>query len=377
MNELREERHTALDEFAKMSGGELSPPVGSRAIEPIGGPLSVAHGAMAVAVYRDESRVLTKLKALAAAAGQDWYYRFPVKNNRTGKTDWIEGPSIKLANDLARIYGNCETDVRVQDLGENWVFYARFMDIETGYSLTRPFQQRKSAGKIGGGDDARRLDIAFQIGASKAIRNVVVNALQTFSDFAFEEARNALVDRIGADLENYRVKTAERVASRVDIKRVEAVVGRVVADWLAPDIARVVAMMKAVADGMATIDETFPSLGGDKTDSSSDALKAFGASDQSPAGDTQANPRSQPRGKASPKSPAGDTQVSSDPETGEIETKLAELTRRVAAATDEAGVNEVWEQMGLDHHFNDDPFGRREAWKVCTDKIATLNGEPS
>lgn len=373
MNELREERQTALDTFAKMSGGELSPPVVSGAVEPVGGPLSIAHGAMAVAVYRDESRVLAKLKALAAAAGSEWYYRFPVKNKKLNRTDWIEGPSIKLANDLARLYGNCETDVRVQDLGENWVFYARFIDLETGYSLTRPFQQRKSAGKLGGDDDARRLDIAFQIGASKAIRNVVVNALQTFADFAFEEARNALVERIGSDLENYRAKTAERVSARVDIKRVEAVVGRVVADWLAPDVARVIAMMKAVADGMATFDETFPPLGGDKQNSGSDALKAFGASDQSPAGDTQAEPRSQPRGKASPKSPAGDT--TSEPADGEVETKLAELTRRVADAQDEASVHEVWEQMGLDDHFNDDPFGRREAWKTCTDRIAALKGE--
>jgi hypothetical protein len=36
------------------------------------------------------------------------------------------------------------------------------------------------------------------------------------------------------------------------------VVGRTHKDWLATDIARIVAMGKAVSDGMATVDETFP-----------------------------------------------------------------------------------------------------------------------
>jgi hypothetical protein len=256
MNE-QQERRSALDDFAAMSAA--SPPMVQHAA-----PLaqSVEHvGAIAVAVRRDETEILRRIKALAAAAGQEWFYRFPVKNRKENRTDYIEGPSIKLANEIARLYGNCETDIRVQDLGDAWLFYARFIDLETGYSLTRPFQQRKSAGRIGGDDDARKLDIAFQIGASKAIRNVVTNALQTFCDFAFEEARNSLVERIGKNLEGYRHRTGERLdAKHVDIRRVETVIGRTVSEWLAPDIARIIAMMKAVEDGMASLDETFPPL---------------------------------------------------------------------------------------------------------------------
>lgn len=251
----RDERRSALDQFAESN----QPQAETRQLMTVGGEM-MAHGAMAVAVHRDEAKVLQRLKTLAAAAGENFYYRYPVKNRKTGETEWIEGPTIKLANDLARIYGNCETDVRVQDLGEHWIFYSRFIDLESGYSLTRPFQQRKSASKIGGTDDERRLDISFQIGASKAIRNVIVNALQTFADFAFDEAKNALVDRIGKRLDDYRARTAEQVSKHVDLARVEAVVGRVKSDWLAPDIAKIIAMMKAVSDGMATIDETFPPL---------------------------------------------------------------------------------------------------------------------
>ncbi|MBN9235160.1 MULTISPECIES: hypothetical protein [Phyllobacteriaceae] len=254
----REDRFSALDTFARESesrrGGDVV------ATSPFQTPTDRVFGAQAVAVFRDESKVLGKLKFLAAAAGTDWYYRFPVRNKRENRIDWIEGPSIKLANDLARLYGNCDLDVRVQDLGNSWLFYARFLDLETGFSLVRPFQQQKGAGKIGGGDDARRLDIAFQIGTSKALRNVTVNALQTFADFAFEEAKQGLVDKIGKDLPKWRNATAERLREHVDIARVEAIIGRKAAEWLAPDIARVIAMMKAVQDGMASLDDTFPPI---------------------------------------------------------------------------------------------------------------------
>lgn len=138
----------------------------------------------------------------------------------------------------------------------------------------------------------RQLDIAFQIGASKAIRNVVNNALQTFSDYAFQAARNSLVDRIGANLDGWRKRTLEGIAKiPVELSRVERVIGRPAKDWLAPDVASIIAMMKAIADGMATVDETFPAPDkqvdgeeGGAAQSSVDQFAAGGAA----AADTQA-----------------------------------------------------------------------------------------
>lgn len=215
--------------------------------------------AQPVAVSRDETRVLAKIKALAAAAGDDWYYRYPVKNNRTGQTDTIEGPSIKCANNVARIYGNCQVDLRALDEGEHWLFYARFVDLETGFSMTRAFQQRKGQTSIGGKDQGRALDIAFQIGQSKAIRNVVCNALETFTNYAFEEAKNSLVEKIGKAMDKTRAKILDRLRDmEVDVLRVESVVGRAAKEWLAPDMARIIAEIKSVEDGMASASETWP-----------------------------------------------------------------------------------------------------------------------
>ena len=257
----QDERRAALDQFAAGNGNGGSVQSMVPAVRQLAAPTDRVFGAQQVAVYRDEARILQKLAALGAAAGDAWFYRYPVKNRSKGTTDWIEGPSIKLANDVARIFGNCDVDTRVIDLGDTWVIYARFTDFETGYSLTRPFQQRKSQRAMNTEND-RALDIAFQIGVSKAIRNVVVNALQTFADYAFEAAHNSLVDKIGKDINRWRARTVEGLGKiPVEVTRAEHVMGRAVKDWTAPDIARVIAMMKAIADGMATVEETFPPIG--------------------------------------------------------------------------------------------------------------------
>jgi hypothetical protein len=294
-----EDRRGALDAFAQ-AGANAGPPATIPAAGVLGDGAGMrVVGAQKVAVLRDESKVLQRLRVLAAAAGDDWYFRWPVKEKKTGKITWVEGPSIKLANDLARLYGNDEIETRVIDLGDSWLIYARFTDYESGFSLTRPFQQRKSQRTMG--DDAdRQRDIAFQIGCSKAIRNVTVNALQTFADFAFEEAKGALVDKIGRDLPKWRAKTIEKLEAKVDIKRVEAVIGRAAGDWLAPDVAMVIAMMRAISDGMATADESFPPLAAAPDRPAPGALDQFANTD-SGAGQTADDPPS-----AGPQPPAQD-----------------------------------------------------------------------
>jgi hypothetical protein len=127
--------------------------------------------------------------------------------------------------------------------------------------MERAYRQRKSQASMKTKDADRQLDIAYQIGQSKAIRNVIVNALQTYADFAFEAARNSLVDKIGKDLVGWRERTLQGIAKMpVDVARVERVIGRAARDWLAPNLAQVISMMKSVADGMASVDEVFPPI---------------------------------------------------------------------------------------------------------------------
>lgn len=249
-----------LEAFAN-AAGQSNQPRGHALVRPTNALAATPPhvlGAQAVAVYRDEQRIMTKLRALAAAAGSDWFYRFPVRK-AGGGTDYIEGASIKLANDVARIFGNNVNEIREIDVGDAWVFYARFTDLETGFSMERAYRQRKSQTSMRTKDADRQLDIAYQIGQSKAIRNCIVNSLQIYADYAFEQARNSLVEKIGTELPKWRERTLEGLARiPVDLHRVERVIGKAAKDWLAPDVAAIVSMMQSIADGMASVDEVFP-----------------------------------------------------------------------------------------------------------------------
>jgi hypothetical protein len=255
------DRSRDLSEYANAAAQPnqpTPPPPGHALVRPTTGLADRIIGAQAVAVHRDEAKIKQKLTQIAAMAGTDWFYRFPVKK-KDGGQDWIEGPSIKLANDVARIFGNNVNEVREVDVGDAWVFYARFTDIETGFSMERAYRQRKTQMSLKTKDADRQLDIAYQIGQSKAIRNCIVNSLQIYADYAFEEARNSLVDKIGRDLPAWRDRTVEGLESiPVEINRVKRLNVTTLKDWLAGDIAQVIAMGKAISDGMATADETFP-----------------------------------------------------------------------------------------------------------------------
>lgn len=252
---------------AEFTEGEVVPH------EPKGGPLIEVITAQPVAIKRSNPAILSGLRELAAMAGENWFYRYPVRAGGGG-VEHIEGPSIKCANAVARLYGNCQIDTRVVDGRDSWMIYARFVDLETGFSYTRPFQQRKDQASFGTRNQNRAQDMALQVGVSKAIRNVVTNALETFTTFAYEEARKNMVERIGTNLVEYRGRVIDRLNElKVDKARVERTLGRSAHEWLAPDIARIIAQIQAINDGMGTAEEAWPSL--DKTSGSKlDQLEA-------------------------------------------------------------------------------------------------------
>jgi hypothetical protein len=254
------ERQSLEQTFATPAGGALAPRTPDDVIVAEKTLFGEIVTAQKVQAPRDEAKILQRIKVMAGAAGEAWYYRFPVWNAKKRRQDFIEGPSIDCTDAVARYYGNCRVDSAVVDQGKTWMIYSRFIDLETGYTLIRPFQQDKAGAKLGGEDQERKLSIALAIGTSKSQRNVVVHALNDFCYFAFDEAQKNLVERIGKNLEAYRTRAVERLNALGPqyVARVELAYGRKTAEWLAPDLARIVAELKAVSDGMALADDTWP-----------------------------------------------------------------------------------------------------------------------
>lgn len=225
--------------------------------------------AQKVAIKRNVGEVLRRMYELAGVMGMDYVYRIPyrskVKDERgkdvieNGKPVWetvyVEGPTIVLANDLAREWGNCNVETRYFDRGTYWELYSRFVDLETGYTLTRPFNQRKGQ-DTGMKDAERRLDQVFQIGVSKAQRNVVVNVLQGLTAKIVDRAKRSVRAKIEEKPAEAKAWIMEQVKElAIDLKLIERAYGRAHANWTAADLAGIYMEIKSVQEKLATPDD--------------------------------------------------------------------------------------------------------------------------
>lgn len=214
-----------------------------------------------VAIPREIPKILQQIKVYCASFGDGYVYSWEANDRQNKRKSLIEGGTIKLANDLLGLYGNCSVDVDLTETNTHWLFKAWFIDYEKGVATSRMFQQRKGQ-QTGMRDADRQADIVFQIGQSKAIRNVILNALSSFSDFAIEEAKNGLIAKF-EDAGNKAKAQAfiKRVMDEHGIAfiRVEAVVGRKKEEWTVRDLARVYTEMKGIGDGLTSVDDVYPS----------------------------------------------------------------------------------------------------------------------
>ena len=210
-------------------------------------------------VQRDEGRIIQKINVLAAWAGPDWFYSWEVNDRKRNRKVTVEGLSIDGSDALARLWGNCMVDCRVVDAGDSFILYGKFVDLETGYTLIRPFMQNKAASKMQTEDEARKRDMALSMGVSKCERNVVIHALKFFAEHALQEAKKNLVGRIGKDLPGFKQRIADKLAEmEVAIDRVERIVGRPLEKWTVQDTSKIYAEVRTVADGMALADDVWP-----------------------------------------------------------------------------------------------------------------------
>lgn len=263
--------------FTRDAGAmELLPPDPQLPAElPSGGQPLITHGprtvtAQRVAVPRDLRRILHEVQVYCGMFGDTYVYGWEVFDRANNRKVWIEGGTIKLANDLVQLFGNCSVDVDVYETPTHWIFKAWFVDYEKGTQSNRLFQQRKAqnVGQKKGGhgrgmDEDRAMDMVFQIGQSKAIRNTVLNALASLTRYAIEESKKALIAKFNdQDNANKAITFIESVMERFNIDRVriEAVVGRKWKDWTTRDLARVYMECRAITERMTVADDVYPPL---------------------------------------------------------------------------------------------------------------------
>lgn len=261
--------------------------------------------AQRVAVKRDIRSILTNIKSLAAGAGQQFYYSWSVNDRANNRQSLVEGLGIKGAMAVATCYGNCRVDaVIAQETQSHVTFAARFVDFETGFTLTRLFQQRKNQ-NTGMKDKDRAADLVFQIGQSKAIRNVIIQALPTYCEEAKEAAKSALIGRIADNPDGARNHILGRLEDLgIETNRVERVVGRIVAKWSAQHMARIWAELTAIQDGLADADDLYPIAGNNDDEAAASPPPAAATDDASRGRRVVDVPPEEPAAEAENEKPA-------------------------------------------------------------------------
>lgn len=192
--------------------------------------------------------------------GEDAYFSWG-----SGK-DHVEGPSIELALAAARCWGNCAVEqLPAIETATSYVFTSAFIDLETGYTLTRQFRQSRKWTVSGKMDEERKEDIRFQIGQSKAIRNVVVNALRTFVNLGLERSKLGVRNKIEKYIERNSIEAARQLILG-ELKKVGIAEGQVLAKFeyaavgalTVDDMVRLRGDLKAIQVGEEAATNLFP-----------------------------------------------------------------------------------------------------------------------
>lgn len=227
--------------------------------------------AMHVQIPRRLPVVENRLMEEANLAGSSFFYGWGVGKDR------IEGPSIDCAMAAVRAYGNCQVEMDdVQETRDAWIFKSSFVDFETGFTVQRQFRQSKNSIVYGRHDDARKEDIRFQIGQSKALRNVILTAVPKWlTSKAVDIAKGGLREKIQKRIESHAKKKnidigeAQREIARnavvalssheVSEEQVLLKYGRnTVAALTVEDLVMIMADIEALKTGTDTVDVLYP-----------------------------------------------------------------------------------------------------------------------
>ena len=218
--------------------------------------------AIAVQIKRSFTNVVKTIKQEAQLAGSSFYYRWDVTTKK-GKKVPVQGGSIDLAMSFARNFGNCVTGVDlINETASHFYLKGSFVDLETGFTVTRMFRQNKGV-DMGDYDADRKQDMTFQIGQSKAQRNAILQAMPGWLvEECIEIARAAEINKIKP--ENLATARAGAIdfyeKHGIDQERIEAKLKKKADKWTSKDIVGLKESATGLKEGRVSADELFPPL---------------------------------------------------------------------------------------------------------------------
>jgi len=225
--------------------------------------------AVQVVKPRNLQVVIKKCEEEASIAGDDFYYSW-----KQGK-EIIEGVTIGGALAIARNWGNSAVDVKIEETPTSFIFHGAFIDLETGFNLVRPFRQNKISPKkkiidkstgetimVDTYTGERGMDVIFQTGASKAMRNAILNAVPKWlSSKVLAKAKEnifAKIEKMGIE-KAIALVTKKLTALGIPIETVEKDYG-LQKGWDLTKLVQLSGAIRSIEEGYESAESIFPAL---------------------------------------------------------------------------------------------------------------------
>jgi hypothetical protein len=256
MNQPNNTRETAVMPALPAAG------VGSEAtrVEQARAVAEVAAAVQVAQMYpRDQRNALLSMREACARTGlaERAFYSVPNRGH---------GPSVHLARELARIWGNMDYGVREthrdDDLGRSEVL-AFAWDQQTNSRTSRSFlvpHVRMAKGKRNPLTDVADIYLNNQNQGARALRECIFAIMPAdFVAEAQEICRETLVKGDGRPLQDrISAMVAAFADLGVDVPRIEQKVGRSRGQWTPADVADLTILGGTLKRGEMTADEAFP-----------------------------------------------------------------------------------------------------------------------
>ncbi len=229
----------------------------------------------------DRAQMLMREVCATPALAKRAFFSYP-----KGDATTVEGPSIKLAEELARVFGNIDyglTELRRDDEAGESEMMAFAWDIEANTRTTRTFIVKHAIDTRRGRKQITELrDITANNNnfGGRAVRECIYKVLPSwFREEAERLCRETLASN--ATPENIAAMISAYSKASVTLDQLEAKVGRTRAKWTPQDYAQLTTLYQSLVNREITRDEAFPPEG---TDDTMAALEAQATQTEEPQG---------------------------------------------------------------------------------------------
>ncbi len=270
---------------------------------PSAAPIDHEAAARSAIVHpRDMADVSETAVAEARLLAEDYYWEWEVKERRSDepRAKLLCGISIDGALSLTRAWRNCRYVPTVEcETDDYWRFLVSFIDYETNTTTSRLYVQPKR--KPPAGFDPERWEARqFQNGQSRAIRIAIEKSLPTWLvKRGIEAAKEAAVEALSSEktLKSQREEIISRAKDLgITSTQLKSKAGKSVSAYKPEDVVTIRALLNAIEDGEATIEQMF----GKATGTRGRKAKPKDAPKDAPKPDTAKKDASRERGQGKP-----------------------------------------------------------------------------